>query len=191
MNLGQTMITSGMFVLLVMSVISANRMLVHNTELTLQLEALEISSAIAEDLIAEASAKKFDVNVPDGDTGGMYPWDFGTCGPSSWENSQIPVPADTLLASGVFGSADTFNDFDDYNGYKRLVNAGGISGFNVKSYVYYVDEYNPDLPTDWQTYYKRMEVRVSHPQYIVDKEGKAFYADGSPVQVIYKSLMSY
>ena len=186
MNLGQTMITSGMFVLLVMSVISANRMLVENTELTLQAEAMELSSTIAEDLIAEASFKKFDVTVPDGDMGFMYPWDFGTCGPSPTERSLVPLP-DTE----PFKSLSTFNDFDDYDGYRRIVNAGGISGFVVNSYVYYVDEYNPDLPSYWQTYYKKMEVRVSHPQYIVDKEGKAFKADGSPVQIVYTSLMSY
>ncbi len=192
MNMGQTMITSGMFVLLVMSVISANRMLNQNTETTLQSEALELSASIAEDLIAEASGKLYDVY--DNGSGLQESWEFGSCGPSSEENSQIPVPADTLNpTTGVFKSADTFSDFDDYNGYKRLVTAGGISGFLVKSYVYYIDAVNPDVPTSWQTYFKKMDVRISHPLYIVDKEGRSF-VDGDttkPVQVIYSSLMSY
>lgn len=183
MNMGQTMITTGMFVLLVMSAVSANRMLTQNAEITLQTEAAEISASVAEDLMAEASAKLFD-RYDDG-SGTQYPWDFGDCGPSSWEYSQIPVPADTLNpTTGLFKSADTFSDFDDYDGYQRKVTAGGISGFLVKSYVYYVDEYAPDIPSYWQSYFKRMEVRVSHPLYIVNNEG-------SPIEIIYTTLLTY
>ena len=190
MNMGQTMITTGMFVLLVMSAISANRMLNQNAEITLQTEAMELSASIAEDLMAEASAKLFDVY--DNGSGTQYPWDFGSCGRSWWEDSQIPVPADTLNpTTGLFKSADTFNDFDDYDGYQRKLTAGGISGFLVKSYVYYVDEYAPDIPSYWQSYFKRMEVRISHPLYIVDKEGKSTNLDGSPVEIIYTTLLTY
>jgi len=190
MNMGQTMITTGMFVLLVMSAVSANRMLTQNAEITLQTEAAEISASVAEDLMAEASAKLFD-RYDDG-SGTQYPWDFGDCGPSSWEYSQIPVPADTLNpTTGLFTSADTLNDFDDYDGYQRKVTAGGISGFLVKSYVYYVDEYAPDIPSYWQSYFKRMEVRVRHPLYIVNKEGKSTNLDGSPVEIVYTTLLTY
>lgn len=187
MNMGQTMITTGMFVLLVMSAVSANRMLNQNVEITLQTEAMEISASVAEDLMAEASAKLFD-RYDDG-SGTQYPWDFGDCGPSSSEYNQVPQP-DTLL-SGAFKSESTFNDFDDYEGYQRKVTAGGISGFLVKSYVYYVDEYAPDIPSYWQSYFKRMEVRVSHPLYIVNKDGKSTNSDGSPVEIVYTTLLTY
>jgi hypothetical protein len=36
-----------------------------------------------------------------------------------------------------------------------------------------------------------MEVGVSHPKYIVDKEGKAFDKDGKPVEIVYTTIMSY
>jgi len=185
MNLGQTMITSGMFVLLVMSVISANRMLVEDTEITYQAEAAELSATIAEDLMAEASAKKFDVY--DDGTGTQSPWDFGDCGCSPEEAQALgPLPD-----RAPFKSDSVFSDFDDYNGYSRIVDAGGISGFKVSVSVYYVDEYDPDLPSYWQTYFKKMEVRVSHPKYIVDKEGRTFDKDGKAVEIVYTTLMSY
>ena len=185
MNMGQTMITSGMFVLLVMSVISANRMLVEDAEITYQAEAYELSATVAEDLMAEASAKLFDVY--DNGTGTQSSWEFGDCGCSGSEAAYVSPLPDT----SPFKSVDGFNDFDDYNGYTRVVDAGSISGFKVRAFVYYIDPGYPDIPSYWQTYFKKMEVRVSHPKYIVDKEGRAFDENGDPVEIVYTTIMSY
>jgi hypothetical protein len=186
MNMGQTMITSGMFVLLVMSVISANRMLIEDAEITYQAEAFELSASIAEDLMAEASAKLFDVK--DDGTGTQDYWEFGSCGTSSSEAQYVtPLPDKT-----PFKSVNGYNDFDDYNDYTRIVDAdSSISGFKVRVSVYYIDPAYPDIPSYWSSYFKKMEVGVSHPKYIVDKEGKAFDKDGKPVEIVYTTIMSY
>lgn len=185
MNMGQTMITMGMFLLLVMSVISANRMLIEDAELTYQAEAYELSATVAEDLIAEASSKMFDSS--DNGSGTQYYWEFGSCGASAAEASYVSPLPDTV----PFKSIDGFNDFDDYNGYSRIVDAGSISGFVVKSYVYYIDPDFPDIPSDWSSYFKKMEVHVSHPKYIVNQQGNAFDDNGNPVDVVYTTIMSY
>jgi hypothetical protein len=185
MNMGQTMITSGMFVLLVMSVISANRMLVEDAEATYQAEAYELSATIAEDLMVEASAQLFDAN--DNGTGTQYPWNFSTCGTNGNEAAAVsPLPE-----RAPFKSDSVFNDFDDYNGYSRIVDVGGISGFNVSVSVYYIDPAYPDIPSTSKSYFKEMEVKVSHPKYIVNKEGNAFNDDGTPVEIVYSTIMSY
>jgi len=185
------MITSGMFVLLVMSVISANRMLVEDAEITYQAEAYELSASIAEDLMAEASAKLFDVY--DNGTGTQNSWEFGSCGASTSEAQYVsPLPDVSLLPDRPpFKSVAGFDDFDDYNGYSRIVDAGSISGFKVRVSVYYIDPAYPDMPSYWSSYFKKMEVRVSHPKYIVDKEGRAFDDDGNPVEIVYTTIMSY
>ena len=56
MNLGQTMITVGMFVLLMMSVISANRMIIESSENELKTEALSSSSVVGGNLLVCAVA---------------------------------------------------------------------------------------------------------------------------------------
>ena len=50
MGLGQTMITLGMFILLIMSVISANRMINENLQAQLETQAMATSATLANDL---------------------------------------------------------------------------------------------------------------------------------------------
>ena len=60
MNLGQTFITLGMLSLLLLSVVSANRMIMDINQATLEAEAMTASSTIANDLLDEILAKRFD-----------------------------------------------------------------------------------------------------------------------------------
>ncbi len=57
MNLGQTLITLGMFILLIMSVISANRMITDNSQSQLQMQAIVSTASIANDLLLEIMAE--------------------------------------------------------------------------------------------------------------------------------------
>lgn len=170
MNLGQTMITMGMFVLLVMSVISANRMLVQNNELNLQTEALTASATIANDLLQEALSKRFDEFS---DTTGTQPKsDFSPPGGNEWgpsaaEQSLLgPLPDSSYTGAYRSIPDSVFNDLDDYNGYTRLVTENNISGFLVTVAVYYVNSSDPDVPLTTQNTYKKIEITVEHPQYL-------------------------
>jgi hypothetical protein len=187
MNLGQTMITMGMFVLLVMSVISANRMLVQNAETGLQTEALTESATIANDLISEIQSTLFDERVDTTRTN-QNPADFSfpqagafEWGPSSAELAAVgPLPDDN--SHGQYRSVNAFDDVDDYNGYTRIVNADTLNGIRIGGYlvtvrVFYVDPNNPDVAINAQTNVKRIEVDVEHPIYLP--------------KITYSSLMSY
>ena len=187
MNLGQTMITMGMFVLLVMSVISANRMLLQNTEVNLQTEALNESAIIANDFFQEALGKKFDAHADSSGTQGPFEFSSpsggtpGDWGPSSEESSAVgALPDSSYLAN--YRSKLAYNDVDDYRGYTRIVSAdtsGGIriGGFLVTVRVFYVTSTYPDIAVNYQTNFKKIEVDVEHPQYLQ--------------KVTYTSLMSY
>jgi hypothetical protein len=187
MNLGQTMITMGMFVLLVMSVISANRMLVQNTETGLQTEALTESATIANDLFQEIQSQKFDAHV---DTSRTNQAESEFSEPRDGANEWGPSNAERTLAgsmpddngSGEYRAILAYDDVDDYNGYTRVINvdsANGIriGGFLVTVRVFYVAISNSDVAVDYQTNFKRIEVGVEHAQYLP--------------KVLYSSLMSY
>jgi hypothetical protein len=184
MNLGQTMITMGMFVLLVMSVISANRMLVDNNESTLKVESYTASASIANDIMAEAQGKKFDKFADT--TGTQQPADFSSptdttgshagWGPSAAERAAVgPMPDSSY--TGNYRSITAFDDFDDYDGYSRIVTENNISGFIAAVKVFYVEPSDPDTKVDYRTFFKKIEVYVEHPKYL-DK-------------MKYSSLMSY
>jgi hypothetical protein len=186
MNLGQTMITMGMFVLLVMSVISANRMLMQNAETSLQTEALTESATLANDLFAEAQSKQFDHHVRDD----IYPLGnqpqatFSPPGESGWGPlSTFPLPDSSYYGHPPLSIASSaYNSVEAYNGYTRYVNADTMNGIKIGGYmltvrVSYVDPANPDVAVNYQTYFKRIEVDVEHPQYLP--------------KLMYSSLMSY
>jgi hypothetical protein len=187
MNLGQTMITMGMFVLLVMTVISANRMLMQNTETTFQAEALQESASIANDVFQEAQSKKFDEFADS--TGTQTPSSFSSpsggssseWGPSSAERVAVgPMPDSSY--TGNYRSVNAFDDVDDYNGYTRIVSADSTQGIRIGGYlvtvrVFYVDPSNTEVEVSYQTFFKRIEVDVEHRQYLP--------------KITYSSLVSY
>jgi hypothetical protein len=197
MNLGQTMITMGMFVLLVMSVISANRMLVQNAETGLQTEALAESATIANDVFQEVQGQLFD-HLVDTSRSDQTQTEFSSptggspvnseWGPSNAERAAVGAMPDAA-GSGQYRSITAFDDVDDYNGYSRTVdvdtlNGIRLGGFVVHVRVMYVDPNQPPDPdtkdlkvVDYQTFMKRIEVDVEHPQYLS--------------KITYKSVMSY
>ena len=188
MNLGQTMITMGMFVLLVMSVISANRMLVQNAENGLQTEAMTESATIANDVFSEAQSKKFDSTVPSNDDGKMTQGMFTAPGGSDWgPKSTFPLPDSSYNGHYKSITSPGYDDVDDYNGYTRIVSADTLNGIRIGGYfvtvrVFYVLPTNPDDSVHYQTFFKRIEVDVQHHPYL----------DFLPNQKLtYSSLMSY
>lgn len=197
MNLGQTMITMGMFVLLVMSVISANRMLVENAEVGLQTEALMESATLAGDLFQEAQSKLFDHLIDPTDTiGTQTQSEFSSpsggspsnseWGPSAAERSLVGSLPDSSY-TGQFKSINAYDDVDDYNGYKRITSADTANGIRIGGYVLtvrvsYVDPANLEVAVPYQTFIKRIEIDVEHHPYMDTLPSK---------KMTYSSLMSY
>ena len=69
MSLGQTMISTAFFCLLTMAVLTANRMIIERSKSTLQLEAVEGATNVANALLSEILTKKFDSQVTVDGTG--------------------------------------------------------------------------------------------------------------------------
>jgi hypothetical protein len=207
-NLGQTLITLAMFILLMMAVISANRMLVDNASSPLRTEALAASSMIASDLFAEIASKPYDYGVK-GVIDTIYNnpvthvidtlWKQETTGlltTTSFTSYKDTVHwggwgvrrvlgmtlPDIANASGEFRSVKALKDVDDYDGYSRNVRYSDFNDvFTASVAVYYVTSLSPDVP-DLATkqFLKRIVVTVVPPLSL------------APVDtVVYKALSSY
>ncbi|MBF8295371.1 MAG: hypothetical protein HW389_1916 [Bacteroidetes bacterium] len=165
MGLGQTMITLGMFILLIMSVISANRMINENLQAQLETQAMATSATVANDLLLEILSKKYDASS---DTLGSLATSVFTeassLGPNATEVANCPQPDSSY--TGAFRSIAAYSDVDDYHGYERIVTANGITGFKLEVVVYYVASGTPDTKTTSRTNFKRIQVTVKHDQFL-------------------------
>ena len=139
-------------VLLTLLMTQINSNTVEGREALQQLEMEHTATAIAQQFIEEAKAKKFDGNV--GMVDASDPHNF--------------TPYDQLAAGG-WESYPNFNDIDDYNNLSRTVYVNGESfepdstngiPFNVSIKVQYVSEAKPDSSVLDETYLKRMTVTV-------------------------------
>ncbi|GEM_PF-883699 len=189
MSLGQTMISAAFFVLLTLAILSANKLILENTKYYLQEEAIEQASNFANALIGEILTKKFDSQVAldgSGNITGPYnklnlPWPSGTSSSHSASLFDASLGANATAESNVMpsgnpdadpyksiqkGSSSWFDDVDDYNGYKRIANSADIPGYLLTVSVYYVTKSNPNAPAGFQTFYKRIDVSVTHPIYL-------------------------
>ena len=185
MSLGQTMISAAFFVLLTFAVLSANTMILENTKYYLQEEAVEQASNFANALIGEILTKKFDSKVTtdaSGNITGPYnssnlPWptrptlfdapaNMGTS--AATEDNVMPGGnPDVAPYRSVRGDSPSwFDDVDDYKGYVRTANSADISGYKLTVNVYYVSKADPNTATSYATYYKRIDVTVTHPVYL-------------------------
>ncbi len=185
MSLGQTMISAAFFVLLTLAVLSANKMILENTKYYLQEEAIEQASNFGNALLSEILTKKFDRHVTldgSGNVTGPYnqsnlPWpDTPTLfryniGPT-WTAGNNVMPGgnpDVVPYKSIRGDSQSwFDDVGCYNGYIRTANSADISGYLLTVKVYYVSKNNPDVPSGSQTFYKRIDVSVTHPIYLTN-----------------------
>lgn len=165
------MITIGMFTLLMMTVISANRILIENTEAELQTEALMPSSVLANALLQEIMRKPFDQRVVIDTT--VTPWRQDTTGTkvttesglSIYQGSRWGVRTLITLPDTSYQSISGLRDIDDYDGYVRFVRWNNMI-ITLTVQVHYVEYTTPDpavIPTS-QQFFKKVKVTVRHPQ---------------------------
>ncbi|HEY4611613.1 MAG TPA: hypothetical protein VII11_01355 [Bacteroidota bacterium] len=161
--MGQTMITGAFFLLLITSVISANRMIGESNATTYEGDAVNLAVDVARSVLAETYRKKFDANYIDS----VYQAASAFTSPNALgpATSEVFTPSPDVAP---FQSFARYDDVDDYNGYQRTVDAAGVKGFKVSVSVYYV---NPDTfaKSTTQTYLKRVEVSIEHATYMKTK----------------------
>ncbi len=170
MGLGQTLLTTGVLVLISVAVIGINKMVSDKDIAYYDKKAIEQSGILANALLDEISTKKFDSSV---DTS-----DWGYASSSTFDGSGSLGPASSALSYvNPGGSPDTFtpfrsmsnayyDDVDDYKGYYRTTSAGGLTGFRLWVDVNYVTA--ASVITSSRTYYKKVDVRVSNVTYMAD-----------------------
>ncbi len=97
---------------------------------------------MADDLIEEIKEKAFDEKTVD----------F-----QAINKSQLTLPL------GYEGGETwpNFNDIDDYDGYTKDISLPHAEGYNVRSWVYYVNSDGTEMLA--QTYYKKVKIIVTSP----------------------------
>lgn len=158
--MGQTMLSALMIIVVTIGVINANRLVIMST--TTKMEALAHLQApsIAMEVITEARLRRFDeINYTNRY---MDRTEFTTAanlGPDAGESFTLPDVS-------PYQSLSKYDDFDDFNGYRRTVNTAEISGYTVSCTVFYAANTSPDANAGARRYVKTLKVTVTHPQYL-------------------------
>jgi hypothetical protein len=169
MTLGQSMLATAALVVITILALSAYRISVQSMEDELKGEAVKIASDAASSLLNEALKKSFDLSAPTD----YYanPSEFtapSSLGPNTYESNYVQLPDKDPFRSISTTPNYGYNDFDDYNGYVRVVNTSTMTGFTLRCVVTYVQPYNFNIVSSTQTYCKRLTVYVTNPKYLKD-----------------------
>jgi hypothetical protein len=181
MSLGQSALAAMALVVITFLVVSANRIIIQSRQDELKGEAYNQAGEIANDLINEALKKKFDdpqVLHYFWYSGIKYYYNYGD-GHNVYEDTTQLTPVNKLGATspvtppaehGPIGTkflSIGYDDFDDYNGYQRIVDTPTMTGFVVNCTVSYYSPYTK-TPVNYPTYMKILTVTVSQPIYLPD-----------------------
>jgi len=166
--MGANMIlTIGAILLFGTLLVNSNNIISSNSQIAAQNEYYISALAIGQSVIDEAKTKAFDqqtVSSGVASPSAMTHWNsLGRDG----GGEAVPNP-DTLSTSSPFTTAAPgywssikFNDIDDYNDYKRIVNTPRAEGYNVLVKVKYASPTYPDsLYASSRSYCKWMRVYV-------------------------------
>lgn len=164
MGLGQTMLTAGVLILMIMITISANRMLMESSMTAYEAESINIAADLANSLVMEATRKKFDENqaayLTNPNVSVFTP--ASNFGPIESGEAFSPIPD-----VAPFQSVTKFDDIDDYHGYVRIVDGQSMKGFKITAQISYVTLSSQQIMnTTLKTALKRIDVKVEHSTYI-------------------------
>jgi len=162
----------GALMLLSMITLSVNSLLVSKTLSMLQSEAHLTSISVAQSMIDEIMTCSYDSAVI-----GTSPrvWDSTKFTPLDKLGPETSCPAPSVNEVSIvarpeapdtaspYKSITTYNDIDDYNNYRRYYYSPSLGLFAVTDTVYYVQEANPDVKSNRQTFFKKVVVTVRHP----------------------------
>jgi hypothetical protein len=143
MNTGQSLLSIGALLLLSLTVLRVNNSILFTDE-TLQDSKLGLLAvSVATSLIEEASKKAFDAITADG---------------AITDLSTLTEP--NSLGPGVGETPETFNDFDDYNGYTKQDTINTID-YTIACQVNYISPNNVDGIIMERTWHKKITVIIT------------------------------
>jgi len=148
MGTGQMLLVLVALTILAGVTISANKLVLNQADVVQGSEAMITGTAIGQAMVEKITVKYFDQK--------MLPPLFTDEPDSLTPASKLgPDPGETVDT--------TFNDVNDYNGYKDSVNTPRLGYFVRTCRVYYVSENSPDVNAGTQTFLKKIEVTVRNP----------------------------
>lgn len=144
MNTGQTLLVTVGLLLFTIFVLTVYRTTTSRFAIAIANESILTGTAIAQSMIDEIVQKSFDEKV----LGSNF----------STPDSLTPL---NLLGPDI-GENDitTFDDIDDFNGYKRVDSLQRLGNFKVQVQVYYVNPNSPDQKSLTKTFAKKIEVYI-------------------------------
>ncbi len=149
MNNIQSLLTIGAIALFSLISIRFNSSVLENMTVEVENKVYLTAFSLADDLIEEIKQKAFDEETVE----------FRSITPTELTPSDQFAPE--IRDLGETDDPATWDDIDDYNGYSKLVSLPHAEGFSVTSQVDYVQENNYDQVSSVQTFFKRIQVRVS------------------------------
>ena len=167
MNSGQSVLTIGAFVVLSTMTLNVNMMLTGTGSTGLEMEATLDAVSIAQSMLDEVLTKEFDKKTTAG-ARAFSPNDLtmtDAFGPDG--TSQTITGLDSSSCS-IFQSQAKFDDVDDYNGYLRKAWNSRFGWFDVSVRIDYVNEDSPNILQSERSFYKRVSVKVNHPNLVKD-----------------------
>jgi hypothetical protein len=137
---------------------TSNQLMIGNNQIAATNEYYISALSVGQSVIDEAKTKAFDEKTV---LKAVFTSDSLTAvGSLGRESGAEAVPSPDTLKSGTFGSLTKFDDIDDYNGYRRLVNTTRAEGYNLLVRLNYASETNPETSSGSKTFCKRMTVKV-------------------------------
>lgn len=141
----QSLLSLGALLLFSLISLRFDSAVLENTGVEVENKVYLTAFSLADDLLEEIKQKAFDANTtqfPITNPAGLTNYPLG---PGSWE------------------SYPDFNDIDDFNGYKRIIDAPHAEKYEVTCQIYYVGESTPEVKSTTRTFYKRADITVSSP----------------------------
>ncbi|GBD88866.1 hypothetical protein BMS3Abin03_02808 [bacterium BMS3Abin03] len=146
MNTGQSLFSIGALLLLSLTVLRVNNNILITDSVLQDSKLGVLAISLATSMIEEANKKAFDAVTADDAVANLSSLTSpGSLGPGSWE------------------TPDTFNDFDDYNGYTKQITNLPSAEFNISCVVNYIYPNNPDGTALERTWNKKITVTVTSP----------------------------
>jgi hypothetical protein len=167
MGSGQSFLTIGAFVVLSTLTLNVNTQVIDTGTTGLEMEATLDGISIAQSMLDEVLTKEFDQHT-NGGTRAYTPSDLTMTGGFGTEGSSEIISGLDSSSSSNFQSQVKFNDVDDYNGYARKVWNPRFGWFDVAVSVSYANEDDPNVMQSDRSFYKRVSVRVTHPNLVKD-----------------------
>jgi hypothetical protein len=135
-----------------------NKSLLNNKKVAMESEFIITATSLGQSVIEEAKNKAFDEKTLS-DTVTVVNSLSTTLGPDGSEATNVTLPDN--MVNNSFRSANFYNDVDDYNGYRRIVNTP-LSGVDtIRVQVVYVNQTSPYGVSAGKTWCKRMTVTVT------------------------------